>query len=252
MQHMPSTGTSPPPAALSGVRILVADDDPGSRFFLTEALRGFGCEVSGCVDGPEAIDMASAEHFHLMLLDRRMPGAGAAEVLSRLRANPEASSQRSRAVATSAEVPPAIRAQLLAQGFAAVLEKPCDIARLRQVVLASLPENIMPPVLDDEAALACSGDTATMNALRVLLHDELVNLRDEFATLETRPKALDERLHRLRSACGFCGATRLLVRTRALQKAAADGADVAFAASIEHFRHVLNATIESLEPADVD
>ncbi len=252
MQHVPSTGASPTPVPLSGVRILVADDDPSSRFFLSEALRGFGCEVSSCADGQEAIDMASAEHFHLLLLDRRMPGAGAAEVLGRVRANPEASSQRSRAVATSAEVPPAIRAQLVAQGFAAVLEKPCEIARLRQIVLASLPENIMPPVLDDEAALTCSGDAATMNALRTLLHDELVNLRDEFASLETRPKALDERLHRLRSACGFCGATRLLVRTRALQKAAAEGADVVFAAAIEHFRHVLDATIASLEPAEAD
>jgi CheY-like chemotaxis protein len=250
MQRVHQNNLSAPPATLSGVRILVADDDDSSRLFLAEALRGFGCEVSTAVDGSEAIELASAEHFHLLLLDRRMPGGGAAEVLTRLRARPATGSGSSQAVATSADLPPAIRAQLLAQGFAGSLEKPCAIDRLREVVLASLPDDIVPPLLDDESALACTGDEQIVHALRVLLHDELIHLRDDFDSLAREPKALDERLHRLRSACGFCGTTRLLVRTRALQKAIASDSAVSLAEALDYFRHDLGTTIDSLDTAD--
>jgi CheY-like chemotaxis protein len=250
MQRVPQNASISPPATLSGIRVLIADDDDASRFFLEEALHGFGCEVSTCVDGTAAFELASVEYFHLLLLDRRMPGAGAAEVLARLRTRPDTGSGSSRAVVTSAELPPAIRAQLLAQGFVGVLEKPCDLACLRDVVLDALPDDAIPPILDDEAALICSGDVQTVHALRALLRDELLHLRDEFDMLASHPKALEERLHRLRSACGFCGASRLLVQTRALQKTIVSDAPLLIATSLAHFRHELDATIDSLEPLD--
>jgi HPt (histidine-containing phosphotransfer) domain-containing protein len=45
----------------------------------------------------------------------------------------------------------------------------------------------------------------------------LLQLVPELASLANDPTTLVERLHRLRSACGFCGATRLAVQAKALQ-----------------------------------
>lgn len=208
------------PAALANAshtrpRLLVADDDAASRRYLGDALRSLGAEVVTCEDGTQALQWARREAFDLLLLDCRMPGAGAHDVLTRLRADAGARSVDSLAVASTAEPAAAEQRALLAAGFVQVLRKPCGLPEL-QGLLGLLPGAA--PVLDDDAALRASGDAATMQALRQLLRGELATLQQELAQSGQPLPDLGDRLHRLRSSCGFCGTAALAAEVSQLQR----------------------------------
>lgn len=224
-------------------RLLVADDDAASRRFLGDALRSLGAQVVTCEDGTQALQLARRETFDLLLLDCRMPGAGAHEVLAALRADAGARSAGSLAVASSAEPEAAERRALLAAGFAQVLYKPCGLAELRGL-LGLLPG--IAPVLDDDAALRVSGDAATLQALRQLLRGELAALHQELTQPGAPARGLDDRLHRLRSSCGFCGTPALAAEALQLQRRLreAPGDDDA---AMARFRRALQTTLAALD-----
>jgi CheY-like chemotaxis protein len=231
------------PAALPPPRVLVADDDPSSRHFLCDGLRSLGAQVQDCADGTQALQLARDQAFDLLLLDCRMPGAGAREVLAALRTDGAARSGQSLAVASSAELDNTTQRELLARGFKDVLRKPCNIAEL-QHVLALLPGGM--PVLDDAAALRASGDAATMQALRQLLRGELALLHQELGMPGRDQAALDDRLHRLRSSCGFCGTTALAAEVARLQQRLREDPHGAVPA-IAQFRGAVQATLQALD-----
>lgn len=231
-----SPATIPPP------RVLVADDDPASRRFLCDGLRSLGARVADCADGTQALQLARAEAFDLLLLDCRMPGASAREVLVALRSDWQACSAGSLAVASSAELDAAEQRGLLACGFIDVLHKPCGIAELQRV-LALLPSSM--PVLDDEAALRASGDATTMRALRQLLRGELALLHQELGMPVRDQAALDDRLHRLRSSCGFCGTAALAAEVTRLQRRLRE--EPRDTAAIAQFRSVVQLTLQALD-----
>lgn len=226
--------------------VLVADDDEASRRFLHDALEALGARVTRCCDGPQALQVAVSEPFDLLLLDCRMPGSGAREVLASLRANRAAASRDAVAVATTAELAPALRAELLAQGFGEILIKPCRIEDLRRVMGLAPAYMRQLPVLDDAAALLASGDSATMSALRQLLQQELLALCNELDHLSGDIAGLRERLHRLRSSCGFCGTTALSAHVVSLQQSLASRPS-AVEQAMTRFRGALIETLQALD-----
>jgi CheY-like chemotaxis protein len=226
-------------------RALVADDDPASRLFLVEALRSLGLEARACNDGTAAMALAHAEAFDLLLLDCRMPGAGAEEVLTTLRQDPDARSSDCTAVATSAEMDLAERQRLLAGEFSEVLIKPCSLADLRRILGLVQAGAASLPLLDDAQAIATMGDADVVNAMRTLLRGELVGLYQDMDMLCDEPEAFAERLHRLRSSCGFCGATALATQATLLQRHLKLGHSGSLA-PLSRFSKALLATIEAL------
>jgi CheY-like chemotaxis protein len=197
--------------------ILVADDDPTTREFLRGALSGMGFVVTLACDGDEALRFARSTHFDALLLDCRMPSGGAIDVLTALRGDPDAASHDAVAMATSAEVPAELRQTLLDAGFDCVIEKPCQIASLADALGATLGVRGNAAVLDDDEALRAAGDVSTVHALRSLFHEDLVKLLAELEALSKESDRLIERMHQLRSACGFCGAARLAAQAKSLQ-----------------------------------
>ena len=226
-------------------RALVADDDPASRLFLVEALRSLGLQAQACHDGTAAMALARDEAFDLLLLDCRMPGAGAAEVLAALRRDPEARSSDCTAVATSAEMHPAERQHLLAAGFSEVLMKPCSLADLRRILGLVQAGAAALPLLDDAQAIATMGDADVVHAMRTLLRGELVALYQDLDLLRDDPEAFAERLHRLRSSCGFCGASALGTQATLLQRHLKLG-HAGSLAPLARFNKALLDTIEAL------
>ncbi|RDS80425.1 response regulator [Dyella monticola] len=198
--------------------VLVADDDAPTRCFLGDALRQFGARVALASGGQEALGLARAETFDLLVLDCRMPDAGAVEVLTALRSDSHARSLSSPAIASSAELNTDEQQALLATGFHAVLLKPCTLKDLQNVLALAATDRDTLPVLDDGLAVHTSGTPAVVQALRTLFKQELVNLCQELEALSTDPKALEARLHKLRSSCGFCGAASLSEHIASLQR----------------------------------
>ncbi len=226
--------------------VLVADDDEASRRFLHDALEALGARVTGCGDGREALRAATSEPFDLLLLDCRMPGSGAREVLAALRADGTAVSRDAVAVATTAELGPSLRTELLAEGFGDILIKPCRIDDLRRIMGLTPAYMRQLPVLDDTAALLASGDSTTMAALRQLLQQELVALCNDLDQLSEDAAGLRERLHRLRSSCGFCGTTALSAHVASLQQLLGNRPAMVDQA-MTRFRGMLIETLEALD-----
>ena len=59
---------------LHGRRVVVADDDPGVTWFISDLLRTAGCEVHEALDGTTALDLAFRVQPELVVSDILMPG----------------------------------------------------------------------------------------------------------------------------------------------------------------------------------
>ena len=226
--------------------VLVADDDATSRCFLGDALRQLGARVALSVDGSSALERARAETFDLLLLDCRMPDIGAVDVLTLLREDLEARSLCSPAVASSAELDTNEQCTLLAAGFHAVLLKPCTLLDLQNILQLARVDRRHVPVLDDGLALSVSGTAGVVQALRGLFRQELLNIYQELDGLCSDTRLFEARLHKLRSSCGFCGASSLAEHIASLQKhlkLAHHGAMLPLA----DFRQSLQQTIAALD-----
>ena len=238
-----ASGSPITPLKTDPLRVLVADDDPGSCRFFCDGLRALGARAEACMNGLAALERAQVERFDLLLLDCRMPGAGALHILTLLREDAQALSADSMAVATTAELAPVDRTPLLAAGFSEILLKPCRLTDLQRVLMLSDRSGMA--ILDDGAALITSGDTTTMRALRLLLREELALLERELDMISVDRVEFGERLHRLRSSCGFCGAATLSTQTVLLQRQLARAGTAPV--SLTRFRHALQATVQALD-----
>lgn len=58
---------------LLGLRVLLAEDNPINALLARTLLTKAGCSVTSAQDGEEAVAVASAAAFDLILLDIRMP-----------------------------------------------------------------------------------------------------------------------------------------------------------------------------------
>jgi DNA-binding response OmpR family regulator len=59
---------------LQGRRVVMADDDPGVTWFVSDLLRAAGCEVHEALDGATALDLAFRFQPELVVSDILMPG----------------------------------------------------------------------------------------------------------------------------------------------------------------------------------
>lgn len=76
--------------AESGVRILVAEDNPAVREFIVRALQSSGARITAVTDGQQALDVLAKERFDVLVTDIVMPNVdGIALALKAVRQDPE-------------------------------------------------------------------------------------------------------------------------------------------------------------------
>ena len=78
-----------PSRRLAGRRILVVDDEPDVRTFLTAVLEDHGATVFAAADGDEGLALAHKERPDLITLDLSMPGKDGGKVYAAIRKDPE-------------------------------------------------------------------------------------------------------------------------------------------------------------------
>lgn len=197
--------------------VLVADDDPVSARFLADALALAGRSCTHARDGGEALALARARRFSLLVLDLCMPVRGGEALLRELRADADAASHDVRAVAVSGEIAPGQTAALRAAGFAGVLRKPLRVdevaalfGELRDPAQPAAPAGDA-PVLDDEAALRATGSDASLRGLRELFEAELPQQLALLRAAHARGDAGAQHdiAHRMQAGCRFCGTLAL-------------------------------------------
>jgi two-component system NtrC family sensor kinase len=133
---------------LQGARVLVADDEPVIRHVIERACSRHGA-IATSVDGAEAAKQAlRACDFDVVLIDVRMPGGGAAEVLRAMRA--DRPWLVSRTVLMSGEL--SAEASVIAgEGDARILSKPFGLQELLDALEQAIGHA---PRIADAAAFA--------------------------------------------------------------------------------------------------
>jgi PAS domain S-box-containing protein len=114
------------PLQLHGVRVLVVDDSPDNLFLVKNFLAKSGAVVATAASGQQALELAAAHSYELILLDIQMPEMDGYQTLKRLR---EQDFQKP-IVALTAHAMADERQHTQEAGFHAHLTKPLDAVEL--------------------------------------------------------------------------------------------------------------------------
>jgi signal transduction histidine kinase/DNA-binding response OmpR family regulator len=115
------------------IRVLVAEDNAVNQLLITRMLERMGCRVDIASNGLEAVAMAQALQYDIVLMDCSMPemdGYQAAAEIRRI----QQTSRRLPIVALTAHAMPEDRAKCMAAGMDDYLSKPVDREQVRQVL----------------------------------------------------------------------------------------------------------------------
>lgn len=123
-------------------RILVVDDDRGTRLLIRGTLAKAGFSAVAARDGMEALEVLRSRRFDLILLDVWMPRMNGLDVLERLRRR---KSRPRVIVMTSDDTPETLLAAVRRQAFQ-YLHKPVEAAVLLKAVTDALDAPAGPPI----------------------------------------------------------------------------------------------------------
>ncbi len=213
-------------------RVLLVEDDPVSRDFLSSATQAFPAEVDAVDTIAAALACAAQGRHDLWLIDANLPDGSGMELLRTLRAH----HPHTPALAHTASRDRVALDGLTAAGFSEVLIKPLGVDEWQAAIRRALGQPVAGsgaptglcgkrPVWNDDAALvALNGNPQHVKALRDLFLAELAMQRDTvLAALHRQDHlAAHDVLHRLKASCGFVGASRLLAAVEALDAALCD------------------------------
>ena len=122
--------------SLSGVRVLVIDDDEESRDVVAAHLHGSHADVSTVSSAAEGFALLQREHFDVLLADIGMPGEDGYSLIQRVRALCPPGSASIPAAALTALARDEDRERALRAGFQLHLAKPIDASALVAAVAA--------------------------------------------------------------------------------------------------------------------
>jgi len=138
---------APTAAATGRLRghVLLAEDSPVNALVAQAWLQQAGMEVTTVPDGEQAVGLASAGGFDLVLMDCQMPGVDGFEATLRIRQHERLNSlQRVPIIALTANVLPGDRERSLRAGMDEHLAKPFNDVALRAVLRRHLPQTGRP------------------------------------------------------------------------------------------------------------
>ncbi|MBT9315862.1 response regulator [Leptothoe spongobia] len=151
-------------------RILLVEDNELNRDMLSRRLRRRGYELSIAVDGAEAIAIASAQSFDLILMDMSLPVIDGWEATRRLKAQPH--TQAVPIIALTAHAMRGDRDQALAAGCDDYDTKPIDLKRLLGKMKAFLSSE---PLVSDRPKASATSETAAAPVIPITPDTPLVS-----------------------------------------------------------------------------
>lgn len=129
--------------AMKRARILVADDDPVTRQYLSSILQPDGHTVQLASDAAQALMLAMRTPPDVVLLDIGMPGGSGFHVLQRLKASTKTSMIPVIIVTVSDDEAVAAKAREL--GAVELFRKPVSAEDLRGALARHLESEVPPP-----------------------------------------------------------------------------------------------------------
>jgi CheY-like chemotaxis protein len=121
---------TPAPATLTGLSVLVVDDDDESRSVVTAFLESHGAGVLTARSASEALDILQRDRVDVLLADVAMPGEDGYTLVRKLRALQASRASTIPAAALTAFAREEDRQEALQAGFQMHLTKPIDAGAL--------------------------------------------------------------------------------------------------------------------------
>ena len=205
---------------LSGVDVLVADDNATSQLLLRNMLQSLGAKCVVASDGVEALRLFQHGDFDLAIMDIEMPGMTGIEAIKLIRQSETGSRRRLPIIAVTAYGLSANREVILSSGADEVVSKP--IMAIDQI--ASAAARVLGQTSDRSVAAGpielSSLDQATRTEIVGQLHTDLSGIADGLkAARNRRDRALVQRhCHVLVSLAGTIEATALLQEAQTLRE----------------------------------
>jgi CheY-like chemotaxis protein len=125
----PSTKESPRDS-LSGLRILVVEDEPDTCEFLDRSLRSYGAEIATARSAAEALSRLNDDHIDLVVSDIGLPDVDGYDLMQRIRNRPASAGGAIPAIALTAYARSEDRTRAFRAGFQAHLAKPVELPEL--------------------------------------------------------------------------------------------------------------------------
>lgn len=205
-------------------RVLVVDDEPGSRYLLTQYLQQEGYVVHEAADGVQALECARGHPIDLALVDVMMPGMDGFDLVRALRAGSDMP-----IIFVTARGEESQRVAGLELGADDYVVKPFSAVELIARVRAQLRRSQgLLAGGDESAVLRLGGISVSLTERRCYLHDQPVELtRREFdllAALLEQPGRVHSREHLLAAAWGetYLGVRTIDVHIAALRRKLGD------------------------------
>jgi two-component system, sensor histidine kinase and response regulator len=209
--------TALPAAAPSGVRVLVAEDNPVNTRVVTAMLEKHGYGVTCVGNGLEALEAVRSSPFDIVLMDMQMPEMDGLEATRRIRANESGTGRHLPIIALTARAMKGDREACEAAGTDGYLSKPMRVGELFEMIrrLTGQPAAAQQPVAPAGEAFDKDDVLARVSGDRQLLAElvDVFNQETPRALLEIRRSVdnndatrLERAAHRLRGSIMAFGA----------------------------------------------
>lgn len=221
----PSATAAAPPGDLPAIRarVLVADDDLVDQAATVRSLERIGCLVEVAANGAEAVGLARASRFDLILLDLRMPVMDGIAACRAIRAE-RGGEPGVPIVGLVAGAVDAGAAACRDAGMDAVLRKPVRVSELRAVLERWQPPLDSGVVASLEALGGEDDPTFVSDLFHALIDNAEAGLTALLAALQAEDiAALKAEAHRIKGAAANVGAHPLADACRRMEEAAANG-----------------------------
>ena len=199
--ELDTVGQAKSTTVLSGLSILLAEDNSFNQQFLLKLLEGYGAVCLIAKDGLEAIYTVKDNNIDVVLMDLHMP------VVDGLLATKTIILQNVNSppiIGLTADITESEQQKMIEAGAVNVLLKPVDEVKLVNAILATLNDQRQIPHSSSEGMLL---PFFPAEELKVVIYENLENLENAFKNNDK--KRLKLIIHDLTGLCGLYGISEL-------------------------------------------
>jgi CheY-like chemotaxis protein/HPt (histidine-containing phosphotransfer) domain-containing protein len=266
-----------PPGELSGLRVLIAEDNPVNQQVLLRQAQRLGIVADAVNNGQEVLDALGERAYDAVLMDCQMPVMDGYTATRAIRSLEQEGATRLPIVAVTANAMREDFDRCRDSGMDDFVAKPVTLAALANAIeravnasrdaraQAAAPAVAVPPPpsggVDRAALSSLQDDLGGPDALLRIVRLFLEQLDPQAEQIEAAAKGgehetLARNAHRMRSSAATLGATALAEILAALETAARDGDAAAcdqlaqtFSAQVASTRTTFEAVLEELDVA---
>jgi two-component system, NtrC family, response regulator AtoC len=121
------------------IKILIIEDDPGSREALLILLKGTGFAVKGCASGKEALTLLASEPHDIVISDLLLPDMSGIDILTKVKSD----SPRSEVILVTGHASAETAVQAMKKGAYDYITKPLNLDELRIIIDKAVEKGLL-------------------------------------------------------------------------------------------------------------